>query len=110
MNLAADYFRQEEAANAKYKGQVVDIEGLVTEVGLTAEEVPYVGMTGMSWLLVQCIFPEDWTEGPPNLPIAESVVLRGKVEGLLENVRVGERQFIDSAGVRLTLSDCSVVE
>ena len=66
MNLAADYFRQEEAANAKYKGQVVDIEGLVTEVGLTAEEVPYVGMTGMSWLLVQCIFPEDWTEGPPN--------------------------------------------
>ena len=110
MNLAADYFRQEEAANAKYKGQVVDIEGLVTEVGLTAEEVPYVGMTGMSWLLVQCIFPEDWTGGPPELPTAESVVLRGKVEGLMENVRVGERQFIDSAGVRLTLSDCSVVE
>ena len=110
MNLAGDYFRQEDAANAKYKGQIVDIEGLVTEVGLTAEEVPYVGMTGMQWLLVQCIFPEDWTEGPPDLPTAESVVLRGKVEGLMENVRVGERQFIDSAGVRLTLSDCSVVE
>ncbi len=110
MNLAGDYFRQEEAANAKYKGQIVDIEGLVTDVGLTAEEVPYVGMTGMSWLLVQCIFPEDWTGGPPELPTAESVVLRGKVEGLMENVRVGERQFIDSAGVRLTLSDCSVVE
>ena len=65
MNLAGDYFRQEEAANAKYKGQVVDIEGLVTEIVgiLTAEEVPYVGMTGMSWLLVQCIFrqEEDWT-------------------------------------------------
>ena len=110
MNLAGDYFRQEEAANDKYKGQVVDIEGLVTEVGVTAEDIPYVGMTGMQWLLVQCIFPEDWTAGLPDLPKAESAVLRGKVEGLMENVRVGERQFIDSAGVRLTLSDCSVVE
>ena len=110
MNLAGDYFRQEEAANAKYKGTVVDIEGRVTEVGQTAEDVPYVGMTGMDWLLVQCIYPEDWTGGLPQLPIAQSAVLRGKVEGLMDNVRVGDRQLFESAGVRLTLSDCSVVE
>lgn len=110
MNLAGDYFRQEEAANAKYKGTVVDIEGRVTEVGQTAEDVPYVGMTGMDWLLVQCIYPEDWTGGLPQLPIAQSAVLRGKVEGLMDNVRVGERQLFESSGVRLTLSDCSVVE
>ena len=110
MNLAGDYFRQEEAANAKYKGKIIDIEGRVTEVGLTAEDIPFVGLTGMSWLLVQCIFPEDWTGGLPELTKAESAVLRGKVEGLMDNVRVGQRQLFESAGVRLTLSDCSVVE
>ncbi|MCH8205550.1 MAG: hypothetical protein IH956_00930 [Chloroflexi bacterium] len=109
-NLASNYMRQTEAADARYKGKVVEIEGLITEVGRTADDVPYIGMTGMAWLLVQCIFPESWTGDLPQLTIAQPAVLRGRVEGLLDNVRVGERQFFESSGVRLTLSDCAVVE
>ena len=110
MNLAGDYFRQEEAADAKYKGKIIVIEGRVTDVDLTAENVPYVGMTGIAWMQVQCIFPEDWTGGLPELTKAESAVLRGKVEGLMDSVRVGQRALFESTGVSLTLSDCSVVE
>jgi hypothetical protein len=109
-NLASNYIRQEEAADARYKGHVLEIEGRVTEVGRTADDIPYVGMSGVSWLLVQCIFPENWTGDLPQLTIAQPAVLRGTVEGLLDNVRVGERQFFESAGMRVTLSDCAVVE
>ena len=109
MNIGGDYFRQEEAADAKYKGRVINIQGMVTDIGHTAEGVPYVGMSGMGWLLVQCIFPNDWTGDAPDLPKAQIAILRGKVEGLKDNVRVGDRQFVDSAGVRLTLSECSVI-
>ena len=109
-HLAANYIRQEEAADARYRGQVLEIEGRITEVGRTADDVPYIGMSGVSWLLVQCIFPESWTGDLPQLTIAQPAVLRGTVEGLLDNVRVGERQFFESAGVRVTLSDCAVVE
>ena len=109
MNIGGDYFRQEEAADEKYKGRVINIQGMVTEIGQTAEGVPYIGMSGMAWLLVQCIFPHDWSGDPPDLPKAQIAILRGKVEGLKENVRVGDRQFVDSAGVRLTLSECSIV-
>ena len=109
MNIGGDYFRQEEAADEKYKGRIINIQGMVTEIGQTAEGVPYIGMSGMAWLLVQCIFPHDWSGDPPDLPKAQIAILRGKVEGLKENVRVGDRQFVDSAGVRLTLSECSIV-
>ena len=109
MNIGGDYFRQEEAADAKYKGRVKKIQGMDTDIGHTAEGVPYVGMSGMGWLLVQCIFPNDWTGDAPDLPKAQIAILRGKVEGLKDNVRVGDRQFVDSAGVRLTLSECSVI-
>jgi hypothetical protein len=109
MNIGGDYFRQEEAADAKYRGRVINIQGMVTDIGQTAEGVPYIGMSGMGWLLVQCIFPNDWTGEAPDIPKAQIATLKGKVEGLKENVRVGERQFVDSAGVRLTLSDCSIV-
>ena len=89
---------------------MLEIEGRVTEIGRTADDIPYVGMSGVSWLLVQCIFPDDWTGDVPQLTIAQPAVLRGTVEGLLDNVRVGERQFFESAGVRVTLSSCAVVE
>ena len=110
VNLASNYIRQEEAADARYKGKVLTVEGRVTEVGRTAEDIPFIGLTGVSWLLIQCIFPDTFTGDLPELPTGQPAILRGTVEGLLDNVRVGERQFFESAGVRVTLSDCEVVE
>ena len=112
MNLASNYIRQEDDSNARYRGKVIRIEGIIEQVSLTADDIAWVGMLGASEMKIQCIFSENWTGGLPELAVSQPAILSGVVEGVKEPVeKAGDvRDMFFASSVRLTLSDCAVVE
>ena len=113
--IAGDYARDEALADAKYKGKVVEVVGVVSEFGKTAAEVPYVVLSGIYWFPIQCILPDTETEVPSQVVKGQPTTIRGRVEGMLDSVKVEDEDdvfaiFQSFGDQRITLSACGLVE
>ena len=111
-----EYLRNEEATDAKFRGQTVEITGVVSTYGTNKKDVAFVnvqGTGGQGGSPVQCIFsepgPKDAFSGlQPGLP----VFVQGVVEGYQASVKDvdGQRAMFVAIGDMITLSDCLVME
>ncbi|MCH8206327.1 MAG: hypothetical protein IH956_04920, partial [Chloroflexi bacterium] len=114
--LAGDYSQDEAAADARFKGKMIDVTGMVVAFGTNKSDVSYVNLQGTGYgddagTAVQCVLTESGTEVLSELRVMEAVTIRGTVQGFGESVKDSEGQvalFI-STGLDLTISDCFVV-
>ena len=111
--LAADYVIDEAEADSRYRGKDLQVAGLISEVGLSVEGLPYIALsTGWEGAPVQCIF-DDETADISSLGIMQKVIASGTMDGLQDNAKpVAEGDvgslFLKVSAKRVTLSGCSV--
>ena len=111
--LAADYAIDEAEADTRYRGKDLQVSGLISEVGMSVEGMPYVALsTGWEGAPVQCIF-DDETADISSFGVMQKVIVSGTMDGLRDNAKpVAEGDvgslFLKVSGKRATLSGCSV--
>lgn len=88
--LADDYKANEVAADAKYKGNLVEVSGTIGTIGKDITDTPYVTLTIGQYdiLSVQCMFGRNDQTALATLAKGQSITLQGEVSGKLGNVLV----------------------
>jgi putative nucleic acid binding protein len=85
--LFQEYQKDKEAADRKYKGQLVTVTGTVDKVKIGPSGDPYVTMKTSSLVLrVQCLFKKTDESTVARLQEGQPATLRGKVYGRIGNV------------------------
>lgn len=79
--LAADYRRSELKADVKYRKKIVEVEGVVRQVGRGLGL--YVRLNGAGGFDVQCGFSDENTEELSDLKIGQSVRIQGECNRLI---------------------------
>jgi hypothetical protein len=91
--LIKDYDNNEISADQKYKGRLVEISGIVGDIKRDLLGNIYVTV-GTGKLIeipqAQCFFDEASESIAAGLSKGDSVVIRGRVEGLMMNVLIKE--------------------
>lgn len=89
--LYSAYEANEVAADAKYKGKVIEVSGVVDTIGKDFLGTPYVTLTSGGryevWG-VQCMFSNKDEPQLAQLSKGETVAVRGKCDGYLVNVLI----------------------
>lgn len=96
--LSADYKANEVAADAKYKGKLVEIIGTVEDIGKDVLDNAYVTFAlGQYEIInkVQCFFEKADESQLLELQQGERVTLRGTVKGGSFNVIVDECRLVE---------------
>lgn len=90
ITLATAYKDNEVAADAKYKGQIVEVTGIVDTIGKDILDTPYItlGTTQYSFENIQCMFSKSDEAQLATVTKGKSITLRGEVSGKLVNVQV----------------------
>jgi hypothetical protein len=88
--LADDYKNNEIAADAKYKGNFVEVSGVIDTIGKDIMDTPYVSLTASQYSIVgvQCMFSREDASRLAGLSKGQSVTLRGEVSSKMMNVIV----------------------
>jgi len=88
--LAGAYKDNEVAADATYKGQIVEVSGTVDTIGKDVLDTPYITLaTGQySFESVQCMFAKSDEPQLATVTKGQSITLRGEVSGKMGNVLV----------------------
>lgn len=85
-DLFAEYQKDKDAADSKYKGKTIVVRGTVDTSKVDSTN-PYITMKTSSTILrVQCIFPKSDSSAVSGLSKGQSVRVRGKVFGRIGNV------------------------
>jgi hypothetical protein len=95
--LVADYEANEVAADAQYKGKLVDVSGTIHAIGKDLLDNPYVALSGNSPSMifnVQCMFEKSDQAQLASLSKGTRITLRGRVSGKLGNVLVRECSIV----------------
>lgn len=87
--LYSAYDDNEVAADAKYKGKVVVVSGVIQDIGKDLADDPYVVIGGEGVLDgVQCTFADSKSEELASLSKGQKATVKGKVVGLFGNVQI----------------------
>lgn len=89
--LIVDYMVDEDTADGKYKGSLLEITGKVEMNGETGQGLPYVMLGGggeNEQFSVQCIFAAADKSAVEALPIGQDAAIEGTCDGYNENVIV----------------------
>lgn len=95
--LVADYSANEVAADGKYKGKVLEVNGVISSIGKDITDRPYISFTSNnpgSFRGVQCIFEKNQEEQLVTLAKGESISVRGMCDGLMGNVLIKGSQLV----------------
>ncbi len=85
--LYADYDANEVAADNRYKGKVVVVNGIVEDIGKDLLDNAYIMLfSGDMMFGVQCFFAESEEHSFGSLSKGQQVSIKGRVEGKLGNV------------------------
>lgn len=88
--LAEDYKANEVAADAKYKGNLVEVSGIIGTIGKDITDTPYVTLSIGQYEIttVQCMFGRNDQTALASLSKGQSITLQGEVSGKLGNIIV----------------------
>jgi hypothetical protein len=92
-DLLAAYIRDEAAADAAYKGKLLDVAGVVKGIGVDATGYPFISLESKSAVgNVRCILKWDLTviSMATELLTGDIVVLQGRLKGHSTNVVVDD--------------------
>lgn len=93
--LYDEYYANQVAADAKYKGKIVKVTGVVSSIGKDILDAPYVVLTSgevFEWG-VQCTFSEADESALAQLSKGQTISIQGKVSSFLVNVLVRDCQI-----------------
>ncbi|MEN7550938.1 hypothetical protein AAG747_23660 [Rapidithrix thailandica] len=93
MDWIEEYTADENAANQKYLGNVIEVEGEIQEVQM--EKTPMLILTGNGMNSVQCVFPEGYSFDPEVKPEA-SITVKGMCNGMLLDIILTECMIVSS--------------
>lgn len=82
--LYKEYHADQEAANAKYRDKIINVTGVVTEIGINRVDTPYVILTGggqYEFLGVQCLFIAQDKSKLAQLSEGQSLTIEGICQG-----------------------------
>ncbi len=93
--LMADYNANEVAADAQYKGRIVDVSGTINSIGKDILDTPYVALTTNEYYsVVQCMFSKSDQAQLASLAKDTKITLRGRVSGKLGNIIVRDCSIV----------------
>jgi hypothetical protein len=96
--ILRDYKANEVAADEKYKGQVIEVTGVVGEIKKDITDSIYVtlGTTGDEFEIpvVQAFFDDAWKGQASSLQKGQRLTIRGRVNGLMMNVLVKDSEIV----------------
>ncbi len=95
--LFSDYSANQVAADAKYKNNLVEVTGIVGNIGKDILDNPYILLTdGQEYSLtgVQCSFSQSDNSQLATVSKGQQITLRGTVSGLMMNVEVSGCQIV----------------
>lgn len=98
VSLSQQYDDNKVAADAKYEGKLVEVSGVIDNIGKDITDTPYVSLKGRTNSLfgVQCMFPRADETQLADLSKGKSITLQGRVSGeLIGNVVVRECKIIN---------------
>lgn len=83
VQLSEEYDDNKVAADAKYENKVLEISGIVDDIGKDILDEPYVVLKGreISLFGVQCMFSRADESKLAGLSKGQSIVLKGRVSG-----------------------------
>ena len=92
--LYSEYDHNEVAADSKYKGKVVAVDGIVQDIGKDIMDDAYIVIGGSGFLDgVQCMFTSGEQSKVANLSKGQKVSVKGEVSGKMGNVLVNKCSF-----------------
>lgn len=97
LKMSSDYQDNQVAADAKYKGNVVQISGAVQSIGKDILDKPYIELGGSTATLfgVQCMFGKGDEPQLATVSKGNTLTLQGRVSGsLVGNVIVNECSIV----------------
>lgn len=81
------YNDNEVGADEKYKGKLIEVTGVISDIGKDLLDTPYVSIKTDDIIgTVQCMFSKDDASLLANLKKDEQITIRGKCKGYLMNV------------------------
>lgn len=93
--LFSEYDTNEVAADAKYEEQILQVTGIVDDIGKDITDTMYVALkSGNPIMSVQCMFSEDHESELANVSKGETVTIRGRCDGKMGNVLLRGCQFV----------------
>jgi hypothetical protein len=82
IQLWVDFDSDQDAANAKYRGKVINVTGIVNEIGIDRVDTPYVLLTSADGLFgVQCLFSSKDELRLAQLSAGQSLTIQGICQG-----------------------------
>lgn len=98
VKLSEEYKANEISADAKYKGNVVEVSGVVGNIAKDFLDTPYIVLKTSEYAImdsVQCMFSK--TDEPQLATIVKGrqIILRGEVSGKMGNILVRKCQIVN---------------
>ena len=91
------YKASEVEADAKYKGKIIKVTGVVDSIGEDTLHHPYIRLTGggkhQAWG-VRCAFSKKYEPELAQLTIGQTVTVQGKCDGRLINVLMKDCRLV----------------
>jgi hypothetical protein len=82
VQLWVDFDSDQDAANAKYRGKVINVTGIVNEIGIDRVDTPYVLLTSADGLFgVQCLFSSKDELRSAQLSQGQTLTIQGICHG-----------------------------
>ena len=97
--MAGEYKANEVAAEAKYKGKLVEISGTVDTIGNDALDTPFIAFATENQYeiinRIQCMFSRNDITTLSGVSKGERITLRGEVSGALGNIIVRNCEIVN---------------
>jgi tRNA_anti-like len=91
LGISNEYKQNEVAADAKYKGQIIEVTGTVETIGKDVLDTPYIALATQQYAIidkVQCMFSKSDEAELATVKKGSKITLRGEVSGKLGNILV----------------------
>jgi hypothetical protein len=93
--LVSLYKGNEVAADERFKGKVIEVEGNVTKIGKDVLDHPYVVLKANDVLRqVQCTFDNSKKAQLSSISVGDYLIVRGKCKGLMMNVLIDSCELV----------------
>lgn len=97
--LSGEYMSNEDMADAKYKGKVINVTGKITAINKNLVGTYFIKLSGGSIadIPVQCIFDKSLEEELELLEVNETITVKGTCDGMQAAVKLINCELADNS-------------